>query len=97
MSDSDDETPSQPKRTLVDDNAGLHPLFWDAMPEEAEKDPTWQALEALKEESTPEERANNFKVGRRWNEEPPVQRSQEGAAGGSKGSRAALALMPSTG
>jgi hypothetical protein len=61
--DSDDERDRRPQPQLIDDNAGLHPLFWDAIPESAEKDPTWQALEALKEESTPEERADNFKVG----------------------------------
>ena len=39
-----------------------HPLFWDELPEDAESDPNYAALLALAEESTPEERAANFKV-----------------------------------
>ena len=39
-----------------------HPLFWDELPEDAESDPNYAALLALAEESTPEERAANFKT-----------------------------------
>ncbi|GAX82003.1 hypothetical protein CEUSTIGMA_g9431.t1 [Chlamydomonas eustigma] len=61
MSDSDSDT--EPDVQIEEDsNAGLHPLFWDAIPDGAEQDPNWQALEALKNESTLEERAENFKV-----------------------------------
>jgi hypothetical protein len=61
MSDSDSEIESN-TQFVEDSNAGLHPLFWDAIPDGAEEDPNWQALEALKYESTLEERAENFKV-----------------------------------
>jgi hypothetical protein len=57
-SDSEDITPSQP----ADDNADLPALFWDSMPDNPEEHPDYIALKALEEESTPEERAENFKV-----------------------------------
>lgn len=57
-SDSEDITPSQP----VNDNADLPALFWDSMPDNAEEHPDYIAMKALEEESTPEERAENFKV-----------------------------------
>jgi hypothetical protein len=44
------------------DNADLPALFWDSMPEGAQQHPDMMALEALKEECTPEERAETFKV-----------------------------------
>uniref|UniRef100_A0A383V5T9 Cns1/TTC4 wheel domain-containing protein n=1 Tax=Tetradesmus obliquus TaxID=3088 RepID=A0A383V5T9_TETOB len=56
-SDSEDITPSQP----VNDNADLPALFWDSMPDNAEEHPDYIAMKALEEESTPEERAENFK------------------------------------
>eukprot|EP00882_Tetradesmus_deserticola_P022029 GHRQ01023907.1.p2 GENE.GHRQ01023907.1~~GHRQ01023907.1.p2 ORF type:complete len:129 (+),score=48.80 GHRQ01023907.1:337-723(+) len=60
MSDSDceDIAPSQP----ADDNASLPALFWESMPENPEDHPDYIALKALEEESTPEERAENFKM-----------------------------------
>lgn len=65
-SDSDDDEQRQQKQQqrpqLVDDNEGLHPLFWDATPANAEEDPVYQAMKALEAESTPEERAENFKA-----------------------------------
>jgi hypothetical protein len=57
-SDSEDITPSQP----ADDDANLPALFWENMPDNAEEHPDYIALKALEEESTPEERAENFKV-----------------------------------
>ncbi|KAF6259158.1 hypothetical protein COO60DRAFT_1622080 [Scenedesmus sp. NREL 46B-D3] len=60
MSDSDceDIAPSQP----ADDNANLPALFWETMPDNPEDHPDYIALKALEEESTPEERAENFKT-----------------------------------
>ncbi|PNH04314.1 Tetratricopeptide repeat protein 4 [Tetrabaena socialis] len=58
----DDEDEKRPKLKLVDDNKGLHPLFWDAMPEGAEDDPTYVALKAVEDELTPEEKAESFKT-----------------------------------
>jgi hypothetical protein len=57
-SDSEDITPSQP----ADDNANLPALFWESMPDNPEDHPDYIALKALEEESTPEERAEKFKV-----------------------------------
>lgn len=63
MSSSEDDQPgpSTPPR-VEDDNAALPALFWDTMPEQYEEQPDYVALKALEEESTPEERAENFKV-----------------------------------
>lgn len=47
----------------ADPNAGEHALFWDEMPDNPEEDSTFQAMEALKEESTLEEKAEQCKVG----------------------------------
>jgi hypothetical protein len=58
-SDSDDE---RKKPQLIDDNKGLHPLFWDALPEDAEDDPLYAALKAVDDEVPPEEKAESFKV-----------------------------------
>jgi hypothetical protein len=65
MSDSEDIediTPSNQNQQQPDPNAGLHPLFWDSIPDNAEEDPNYIALKALDDETTPEERAENFKV-----------------------------------
>jgi hypothetical protein len=43
-------------------NQELPALFWDALPDEKEKHADWAALEALREECTPRERAETFKV-----------------------------------
>ncbi|GIM08199.1 hypothetical protein Vretimale_12284 [Volvox reticuliferus] len=61
-SDSENEDDKRPKPNLIDDNKGLHPLFWDALPEDADKDPAFAALQALDEDLTPEERAENYKT-----------------------------------
>lgn len=61
MSDSDSED-ERPKPKLIDDNKGLHPLFWDALPEDAEDDPLYAALKAVDDELSPEEKAESFKV-----------------------------------
>lgn len=45
------------------DPASLPALFWDEMPERPEEHPDYMGLQALAEECTPEERADNFKVG----------------------------------
>ncbi|GFH19757.1 tetratricopeptide repeat protein 4, partial [Haematococcus lacustris] len=37
-------------------------LFWDELPENPEQNADWAALEALRLEATPEERAETFKV-----------------------------------
>lgn len=44
-------------------NQDLPSLFWDTMPEKPEEHPDYIAMQALAEESTPEERAENFKAG----------------------------------
>ncbi|GLC40844.1 hypothetical protein PLESTB_000016500 [Pleodorina starrii] len=61
-SDSDNEEDKRQQPKLVDDNKGLHPLFWDALPEDADQDPTFAALKALEEDLPPEERAENYKT-----------------------------------
>lgn len=63
MSSSDEEDITPPPRQQPDDaNAGLPALFWDAIPDNAEEHPDYVALQALAEESSPEERAENFKT-----------------------------------
>jgi hypothetical protein len=64
MSDSEDEQPKNgPSRNPAElDNKDLPALFWDSMPENVEEHPDYVAMQALAEESTPEERAENFKV-----------------------------------
>jgi hypothetical protein len=65
MSDSDAEDITPPQPPQADDHDDTkHALFWDAMPEDAESHPDYIALKALEEETPPEERAENFKVGR---------------------------------
>ncbi|MEW5307249.1 MAG: hypothetical protein WDW36_009657 [Sanguina aurantia] len=44
------------------DNADLPAIFWDSMPETAEQHADYAGLQAMAEESTLEERAENFKV-----------------------------------
>jgi hypothetical protein len=61
-SDSEDITPQQHSGG-GDDNGGLPALFWDTMPDNHEEHPDFIALKALEEETPPEERAENFKVG----------------------------------
>ncbi|KAG2430020.1 hypothetical protein HYH02_013848 [Chlamydomonas schloesseri] len=61
MSDSDSEDERR-KPQLVDDNKGLHPLFWDALPEDAEDDPLYAALKAVDDEVPPEDKAESFKT-----------------------------------
>lgn len=65
MSDSDIEVipnpnmkPSQPSDLC---NQDLPAIFWDEMPENAEDNPDMAAINSILEESTPEERALNFK------------------------------------
>lgn len=60
--DSDDEVDITPQQQPEDEHANLPALFWDSMPDNAEDHPDYIALKALEEESTPEERAENFKV-----------------------------------
>jgi hypothetical protein len=43
-------------------NENLPAAFWDALPENGDENPDMAAINALLEESTPEERAENFKV-----------------------------------
>jgi hypothetical protein len=60
---SDDEgVHAESSRRLQDDNHDLPALFWDAMPSNAEDNSDFAALQALKEECTPRERAESFKV-----------------------------------
>lgn len=62
MSSSDDEdAPKQVEQKKPEEP--LPALFWDTMPENAEDNPDFAAMEALRAESTPEERAETFKVG----------------------------------
>ncbi|KXZ56097.1 hypothetical protein GPECTOR_2g979 [Gonium pectorale] len=61
-SDSDDDCDKRKQPELIDDNKGLHPLFWDAVPEDAESDPAYAALQALDQELTPGERAESYKT-----------------------------------
>ncbi|GLI68177.1 hypothetical protein VaNZ11_012517, partial [Volvox africanus] len=61
-SDNENEDGNRPKPNLIDENKGLHPLFWDALPEDADQDPAFAALQALDEDLTPEERAENYKT-----------------------------------
>lgn len=51
------------------DNADLPAIFWDSMPETAEQHADYAGLQAMAEESTLEERADNFKV---WRDMPPM-------------------------
>lgn len=62
MSSSDDENPQAQAAPFVDENLSLPSVFWDHIPEGAEEHPDYMAMKALEEESTPEERADNFKV-----------------------------------
>eukprot|EP00878_Enallax_costatus_P030282 GHUV01032957.1.p1 GENE.GHUV01032957.1~~GHUV01032957.1.p1 ORF type:complete len:285 (+),score=43.68 GHUV01032957.1:425-1279(+) len=62
MSSSDSEEDITPKKALIDENAELPALFWDNMPDNPEEHPDFLAMQALAEESTPEERAENFKA-----------------------------------
>lgn len=57
-SDVEDITP----QLAEDENASLPALFWDTIPENAQDHPDYVALKAIEEESTPEERAESFKV-----------------------------------
>lgn len=65
MSSSDDDSPRASRVSArpppVLDNKDLPALFWDEMPENAEEHPDMVALQALIDESSPEERAGNFK------------------------------------
>eukprot|EP00775_Hariotina_reticulata_P012859 gene12859-12986_t len=60
--DSDDEVDNITQQRPEDEHANLPALFWDSMPDNAEEHPDYIALKALAEESTPEERAENFKT-----------------------------------
>jgi hypothetical protein len=64
MSDSDSEAgPSdRPQNPDQLDNQDLPALFWDTLPDNVEQHPDYVAMQALAEESTPEERAENFKA-----------------------------------
>jgi len=55
-------SPPLASTTTIEESADLPALFWDAMPDDAEAHPDFLALQALAEESTPAERAENFKV-----------------------------------
>jgi hypothetical protein len=61
MSSSEDEIEDITPQA-EDPNAGLPALFWDTIPDNAEDHPDYIALKALDDETTPEERAENFKV-----------------------------------
>jgi hypothetical protein len=60
-SDAEDIIP----QLAEDENASLPALFWDTIPENAQDHPDYVALKAIEEESTPEERAESFKVSSR--------------------------------
>lgn len=65
MSSSDDEDAPSSRggaAAAADAAASLPALFWDHMPENPEEHPDFLAMQALAEESSPEERADNFKV-----------------------------------
>ncbi|KAF8072387.1 ttc4 [Scenedesmus sp. PABB004] len=65
MSSSDDEDAPPQRRGgggADANDAALPALFWESMPDNAEEHPDYVALQALAEESTPEERAENFKT-----------------------------------
>ncbi|KAI8468871.1 MAG: hypothetical protein J3K34DRAFT_454284 [Monoraphidium minutum] len=68
MSDSDSDAPPPPRPPSggggVDDALdpkSLPALFWDEMPDNMEEHPDYLALQAIADECTPEERADNFK------------------------------------
>lgn len=63
MSSSEDEIKDITPQNAEDPNEGLPALFWDTIPDNAEDHPDYIALKALDDETTPEERAENFKVG----------------------------------
>ena len=50
------------------DGDGLPALLWDEMPEDASNHPDYMAMQALMDELSPIEQAENFKVGTkcRW-------------------------------
>jgi tetratricopeptide (TPR) repeat protein len=63
--DSDDGKKAAAANTKNDadeNDEQLPALFWDTMPDDPESHPDFAALQALAEESTPEERAENFKT-----------------------------------
>ena len=65
MSDTDSEDGRAAAIVLLVGVGGdeqLPALFWDTMPDDPESHPDFAALQALEEESTPEERAENFKT-----------------------------------
>jgi len=62
MSDDSDASPTAGAGRDEDPNASLPALFWDALPDNPEDHPDWQAMQAIADECTPEERAENFKV-----------------------------------
>jgi len=51
-----------PNKGPVLDNMELPAMFWDEMPENAESHPDYMAMQALRDECTPEELANTAKV-----------------------------------
>lgn len=63
MSDSDsDSSDEQQQVPYKDENEGLHPLFWDTIPANADSCPEFEALKAIDDELTPFERADGLKV-----------------------------------
>lgn len=62
MQDDSDDEPYTGPIPEEDPHAGEHPLFWDHMPEDAGNDVTFQAMEALKAETTPKEQAESYKA-----------------------------------
>eukprot|EP00201_Polytomella_parva_P013831 CAMPEP_0175073596 /NCGR_PEP_ID=MMETSP0052_2-20121109/20691_1 /TAXON_ID=51329 ORGANISM="Polytomella parva, Strain SAG 63-3" /NCGR_SAMPLE_ID=MMETSP0052_2 /ASSEMBLY_ACC=CAM_ASM_000194 /LENGTH=378 /DNA_ID=CAMNT_0016341505 /DNA_START=14 /DNA_END=1146 /DNA_ORIENTATION=+ len=60
MSDSDEEIVDE-KRYVEQGDSNLHPLFWDSMPTDAESNPLYEALKAIDDELSPEEKANSLK------------------------------------
>lgn len=62
-SDSEPAVPNTSQRPDQLDLKSVNPLFWDEIPDGAESNTVYQALEALREEASPEERAEQSKVG----------------------------------
>jgi hypothetical protein len=75
-SSSDDERPNVVR--ALPSSGGLRPeevpsLFWDELPENLENNADMLAIQAIIDESTPAERASNFKVWASWWRRPAVR------------------------
>lgn len=63
--DSDDDVPEQRHSSIkppVLKDEELPSLFWETMPDNVEDHPDYAAMQALRDECTPEERAETCKV-----------------------------------